>query len=103
MKRDISVLRGLYSQHRVDIVNLLQEEFSQFKSVIDAIKENMGQININEELKHLSPQENDCRDVHISPDIGSDTITKVYHIYLFFNVIKIKYKILFYIFVGKCF
>ncbi|CAH1444990.1 unnamed protein product [Lactuca virosa] len=76
MKRDISVLRGLYSQHRVDIVNLLQEEFSQFKSVIDFIKENMGQININEELKHLSPQENDCRDVHISPDIGSDTITK---------------------------
>ncbi|KAI3707963.1 hypothetical protein L2E82_36930 [Cichorium intybus] len=85
MKREISVLRGLYSQHRLDIMNLLEEECSQFKSVIDDIKEKMGQICIIEEVINLSPQkditlqenqENDCRDVHISPDIGSDTITK---------------------------
>lgn len=54
------------------------------KSEFDVILKNMGQICINEEDNILSPQkemtlqENDCRDVHVSPDIGSDTITKVY-------------------------
>ncbi|GJY17339.1 hypothetical protein Tco_0388830 [Tanacetum coccineum] len=42
----------------------------------------LRQICVNEELKHvslqtdMSLQENDCRDVHISPDVSSDTITK---------------------------
>ncbi|KAL4581109.1 hypothetical protein LXL04_017318 [Taraxacum kok-saghyz] len=78
MKREVSVLRGLYSQHRVDIMNLLEDEFSQFKSNIDIIKENIGEVCINEEVnkKDIISQENDCRDVHISPDIGSDAITK---------------------------
>lgn len=82
MKRDISELKSLYSQQRVDIMNLLQEEFSQIKSDFDVINRNMGEICINEEVNILSPQkemtlqENDCRDVHVSPDIGSDTITK---------------------------
>lgn len=84
MKSDISDLRSFHSQHRVDIVNLLEEESSHFKSVVDDVKEYLRQICVNEELKHVSPQtdmslhENDCRDVHISPDVGSDTITKVY-------------------------
>lgn len=82
MKSDISDLRSFHSQHRMDIVNLLEEESSQFKSVVDDVKEYLRQICLNEELKHVSPQtdmslqENDCRDVHISPDVGSDTITK---------------------------
>ncbi|GJR18137.1 hypothetical protein Tco_0966664 [Tanacetum coccineum] len=79
---DISELRSFHSQHRMDIVNLLEEESSQFKSVVDDVKEYLRQICVNEELKHVSLQtdvslqENDCRDVHISPDVGSDTITK---------------------------
>ncbi|GKD56744.1 hypothetical protein Tco_1290131, partial [Tanacetum coccineum] len=82
MKSDISDLRSFHSQHRMDIVNLLEEEASQFKSVVDDVNEHMRQICVNEELKHMSLQtdvslqENDCRDVHISPDVGSDTITK---------------------------
>ncbi|GJU45220.1 reverse transcriptase domain-containing protein [Tanacetum coccineum] len=53
-----------------------------FKSVVDDVKEYLRQICVNEELKHvslqtdMSLQENDCRDVHISPDVSSDTITK---------------------------
>nr|GEV26548.1 hypothetical protein [Tanacetum cinerariifolium] len=49
---------------------------------VDDVKEYMRQICVNEELKHvslqtdMSLQENDCRDVHVSPDVGSDTITK---------------------------
>lgn len=84
MKRDISGLRDFHNQQRLDIVNLLEEESCQFKSVIDDIKENMRQLSINEEVNHVSPQrditllENDCRDVHISPDAATDTITKVY-------------------------
>nr|GEV67175.1 paramyosin isoform X1 [Tanacetum cinerariifolium] len=82
MKSDISDLRSFHSQHRMDIVNLLEEEASQFKSVVDDVKEYLRQSCVNEELKHvslqtdMSLQENDCRDVHISPDVGSDTITK---------------------------
>lgn len=84
MKRDLSGLRSFHSQHRLEIVNLLEEESSYFKSVVDDIKENIRLISINRELNNMSPQrdvtlqENDCRDVHISPDTGSDTIIKVY-------------------------
>ncbi|GKD02398.1 hypothetical protein Tco_1177372, partial [Tanacetum coccineum] len=82
MKSDTSDLRSYHSHHRMDIVNLLEEEASQFKSVVDDVKEYIRQICVNEELKHvslqtdMSLQENDCRDVHVSPDVGSDTITK---------------------------
>ncbi|KAI3702320.1 hypothetical protein L6452_28054 [Arctium lappa] len=82
MKKDISGLRSFHSQHRLDIVNLLEEESSQFKSVVNAINEKMRQLCMNGELDHLLPQrdmtlqESDCRDVHISPDAGSDAITK---------------------------
>nr|GEV43802.1 hypothetical protein [Tanacetum cinerariifolium] len=82
MKSDTSDLRSYHSQHRMDIVNLLEEEASQFKSVVDDVKEYMRQIYVNEELKHvslqtdMSLQENDSRDVHVSPDVGLDTITK---------------------------
>ncbi|KAD4179241.1 hypothetical protein E3N88_27832 [Mikania micrantha] len=81
IKRDIYALRNFHSQHRVEIVYLLEEESSYFKSVVGEIKENMRQICINE-LNCLSPQqdiilrENDCRDVHISPDEVSDAPAK---------------------------
>ncbi|KAJ0773687.1 hypothetical protein HanOQP8_Chr03g0102631 [Helianthus annuus] len=81
-KRDISGLRSFHSQHRLEIVSLLEEESSYIKSVVDEVKENMKQICINGERNSLSPhrdtklQENDCRDVHISPDAASDTTTK---------------------------
>ncbi|KAK1431252.1 hypothetical protein QVD17_14579 [Tagetes erecta] len=82
MKRDISGLHSFHSQRRLEIVNLLEEESSYFKSSVDEIKETMRQICINEELNRLSSQretllrENDCRDVHISPDAASDTTIK---------------------------
>ncbi|KAI3755469.1 hypothetical protein L1987_55270 [Smallanthus sonchifolius] len=81
MKRDISGLHSFHSQHRLEIVNLIEEESSYFKSIVDEIKENLNQICINGELKSSSPQtdvilqENDCRDVHISPAAASDTTT----------------------------
>ncbi|KAJ0801129.1 hypothetical protein HanPI659440_Chr03g0113411 [Helianthus annuus] len=81
-KRDISGLRSFHSQHRLEVVSLLEEESSYIKSVVDEVKENMKQICINGERNSLSPQrdtklqENDCRDVHISPDAASDTTTK---------------------------
>nr|GEV58703.1 hypothetical protein [Tanacetum cinerariifolium] len=83
MKSDTSDLRSYHSQHRMDIVNLLKEEASQFKSVVDDVKEYMSQIYVNAELKHVSLQtdmllqENDCRDEHVSPEIGSDNIIKI--------------------------
>nr|XP_043628198.1 paramyosin isoform X2 [Erigeron canadensis] len=82
MKRDILGLRGFHSQYRLEVVNLLEEESCLLKSAIDDIKENLKKFSINEEHSHSSPQrdmtlqENDCRDVHISPDTGLDTITK---------------------------
>ncbi|XP_024960228.1 paramyosin isoform X2 [Cynara cardunculus var. scolymus] len=82
MKKDISGLHSFHSQHRLDIVNLLEEESSQFKSVVNDINEKMRQLCMNEELNHLLPKRDvqlpdvDCRDVHISPDANSDGITK---------------------------
>ncbi|KAK9077223.1 hypothetical protein SSX86_005560 [Deinandra increscens subsp. villosa] len=82
LKMGLSGLHSLHSQHKLEIVNTLEEEFSYFKSIVDEIKEHMKQISMNGELNRLSPQrvtilqENDCRDVHISPDASSDTNTK---------------------------
>ncbi|KAL8195265.1 hypothetical protein R6Q57_025668 [Mikania cordata] len=82
MKRDISALRSFHLQRRLEIVNFLEEESSYFQSVVGEIIENMRQICINSELNCLSPQqdiilqENDCRDVHISPDEVTDTPAK---------------------------
>ncbi|XP_071740374.1 uncharacterized protein [Rutidosis leptorrhynchoides] len=82
MQRDLLGIRTFHSQYRLEIVNLLADESSYIKSVVDDIKENMRLIYLNGELNNMSPQrdvglqENDCRDVHKSPDTGSDTITK---------------------------
>ncbi|KAJ9551988.1 hypothetical protein OSB04_016033 [Centaurea solstitialis] len=82
MKKDISGLLSFHSQHRLGIVNLLEEESSQLKSVVNAINEKLREVCKNEKLDHLSPQremtsqESDCRDVHINSDAGSDAITK---------------------------
>nr|GEW48292.1 hypothetical protein [Tanacetum cinerariifolium] len=54
MKSDTSDLRSYHSQHRMDIMNLLEKEASQFKSVVDDVKEYMRQICVNEELKYVS-------------------------------------------------
>lgn len=84
MKRDVLDLHSFHSQHRLEIVNLLQEESSYIKSVTNEIEVNMRQICVNGEPDSLSVpremvlQENDVRDVHISPDAASDTNTKVY-------------------------
>ncbi|KAL6211812.1 hypothetical protein ACLB2K_017035 [Fragaria x ananassa] len=76
IKKEVAELHRDHSQHRVDIVNLLNEESSCIKSIIDVVEIKFRQIDASR-LEKLDPplgdvkqDESECQDVH---DItGSD-------------------------------
>ncbi|XP_037494125.1 COP1-interactive protein 1 isoform X2 [Jatropha curcas] len=79
---EIAGLRHYYSQHRVHIMDLLNEGKLDIKSTINKIEEKIEQIDVSRE-RNLGPShrivdldENECRDVHISNDIDPDLASK---------------------------
>ncbi|XP_065870901.1 uncharacterized protein [Euphorbia lathyris] len=71
----ITELRHYHSQHRVDIMNLLNEGRLHMKSTVDMLEEKVGEIDLNGEkalglsLRTINLQENECQDVQIKNDI----------------------------------
>lgn len=71
-KNRISGLLHYHSQHRLHIVNLLDEGKSHLKSIIDVVEEKIRQLDADREQNLEPPQrdlklyENECRDVHVS-------------------------------------
>uniref|UniRef100_A0A5B6YQB4 Putative myosin-10 isoform X1 n=1 Tax=Davidia involucrata TaxID=16924 RepID=A0A5B6YQB4_DAVIN len=80
IKKGISGLHHYHSQHRVHIMNLLDEGSSHLKSIVDVIEEKLRQLDVNREQNLKSPQrdvkldESECRDVHVNTDASSDSI-----------------------------
>ncbi|KAK3035708.1 hypothetical protein RJ639_033410 [Escallonia herrerae] len=83
MKKEISGLLHLHSQHRVHIVHLLDNGYSHLKSTIDVIEDKIRQLDMNGDQNLMSPrgniklQESECRDVHINNDAGSNLCTEM--------------------------
>lgn len=71
-KNRISGLLHYHSQHRLHVVNLLDEGKSHLKSIIDVVEEKIRQLdadrgqNLEPPQRDLKLDENECRDVHVS-------------------------------------
>ncbi|KAL2477381.1 myosin heavy chain-related [Forsythia ovata] len=82
IKKEISALLYYHSQCRVNITNLLDEGYSELKSIIDVVEEKIRQLEMSGEqnLKTSLPedvklQESELRD-DTNTDSGPDSITK---------------------------
>ncbi|KAL3614353.1 hypothetical protein CASFOL_042427 [Castilleja foliolosa] len=83
IKERTSALQHNHSQYKIDIANLLDEGYSELKSLNDAVLEKMRQLETSRESNlEMSPiqdeelRESECKDVHISADIDPASITK---------------------------
>ncbi|XP_031273474.1 centrosomal protein of 128 kDa isoform X2 [Pistacia vera] len=76
-------LRHFHSQHKVDIMNLLDEGRSHIISISDMIQENIQQFDVgrgqntgtNQRDENLDEYE--CHDVHISTDANTSLVSKM--------------------------
>ncbi|KAL8541592.1 hypothetical protein ACS0TY_002747 [Phlomoides rotata] len=83
IKKQISALLQHHSQYRIDIVSLLDEGYSEIKSLNDVVIEKMRQLDLSTECNFKASQnqdkelhESECKDVHISADSRPVSITK---------------------------
>ncbi|XP_002532426.2 protein Hook homolog 3 isoform X1 [Ricinus communis] len=78
----IAGLRHYHSEHRGHIMNLLNEGKLHMKSTMDMLEEKIGETygskeqNLRPSQRVIDLEENECRDVHISNDIGSALISE---------------------------
>lgn len=83
IRNGLSTLRWLHSQHRSEVVNLLEEEKTQIKSLFDEASKKIKQLHIGrmrnfEALKGDSMCDDiECRDVHITNDVSPSVVAKV--------------------------
>lgn len=77
----LSCLRQTHNQLKVEAAKLLEEELSQLGEVLLEVHEKLlpepKQETFQAEIEHLS-DDNECRDVHITDDIGTSISSKVY-------------------------
>ncbi|THG14555.1 hypothetical protein TEA_002587 [Camellia sinensis var. sinensis] len=72
IKRGISGLHHYHSEHKAYIMNLLDEGYSDLKSIIEVVEEKIRQLDASREQSWKSPlrdvmlDENDCRDLHVN-------------------------------------
>ncbi|GMP38557.1 hypothetical protein CsSME_00009756 [Camellia sinensis var. sinensis] len=72
IKRGISGLHHYHSEQKAYIMNLLDEGYSDLKSIIEVVEEKIRQLDASREQSWKSPlrdvmlDENDCRDLHVN-------------------------------------
>ncbi|KAE8008127.1 hypothetical protein FH972_004667 [Carpinus fangiana] len=82
IKSGIAGLHQYHSQHRVHVMNLLDEGKSHMNSIVDAIEEKIRRFEVSRVQSLRPPQgddkleENECRDVHMATDAGSNLLLK---------------------------
>ncbi|KAM3742695.1 hypothetical protein ACB098_07G087200 [Castanea mollissima] len=82
IKDGIAELHQYHYQHRVQIMNLLEDGKSYMKSVVDMIEKNIRQFEVSRVQSLGSPrgeekpEEYECRDVHMATVIESDLLSK---------------------------
>lgn len=88
IKKQIAALHQHHSQNRIDIASLLDEGYSEIKSLNDAVIEKMRQLDLitycnlkSSENQDKELHESECKDVHISSDSRPVSITKACHFY----------------------
>ncbi|EYU21870.1 hypothetical protein MIMGU_mgv1a023746mg, partial [Erythranthe guttata] len=85
IKKQISALLNDHSQYKIDITNLLDEGYSELKSITDSVIEKINEFEMSEKecnsksssVQEKESNENECRDVHINADSGPASITKI--------------------------
>lgn len=75
----VTELRHYHSQHRTEIMNLLDMERSHIKRFVDVVKEKFRQFdakgqNVQSDLK---PGECECGDVYMSTDAEAGSVSEV--------------------------
>ncbi|XP_075673958.1 uncharacterized protein LOC142643291 isoform X4 [Castanea sativa] len=82
IKDGIAELHQYHYQHRVQIMNLLEDGKSYMKSVVDMIEKNIRQFEVSRVQSLGSPrgeeksEEYECRDVHMATVVESDLLSK---------------------------
>ncbi|KAI8025145.1 hypothetical protein LOK49_LG02G03341 [Camellia lanceoleosa] len=72
IKKGISGLHHYHSEHKAYIMNLLDEGYSDLKSIIEVVEEKIRQLDASREQSWKSPprdvmlDKNDCRDLHVN-------------------------------------
>lgn len=72
IKKGISGLHHYHSEHKAYIMNLLDEGYSNLKSIIEVVEEKIRELDASREQSWKSPprdvmlDENDCRDLHVN-------------------------------------
>ncbi|XP_052188136.1 putative WEB family protein At1g65010, chloroplastic isoform X2 [Diospyros lotus] len=82
IKKGISGLLHYHSQHKAEVMGLLDEGYSHIKSIIHAVEEKMRQLDASKQSNWDSPhkdvtvEENGCRDVHLNNAAGPNLTNK---------------------------
>ncbi|KAK4563398.1 hypothetical protein RGQ29_005780 [Quercus rubra] len=83
IKDGIAELHQYHYQHRVQVMNLLDDGKSYMKSIVDMIEKNIRQLEVSRVQSLGSPrgdekpEEYECRDVHMATVVESDLLSKV--------------------------
>ncbi|KAK4563393.1 hypothetical protein RGQ29_005780 [Quercus rubra] len=82
IKDGIAELHQYHYQHRVQVMNLLDDGKSYMKSIVDMIEKNIRQLEVSRVQSLGSPrgdekpEEYECRDVHMATVVESDLLSK---------------------------
>lgn len=82
MRNGLSALQKVYTHQRAEILNILEEESLLLSTAVNEIQDKLTQICINAEIivnpvGEMECFDSSCKDVHVTMDIGLDTIRKV--------------------------
>lgn len=81
MRNGLSALRKVYTHQRAEIMKILEEESLLLSTAVNEIQDKLTQICINAEIignpvGEMQCCDSSCKDVHVTMDIGPDTIPK---------------------------
>ncbi|KAM0857577.1 hypothetical protein ACQ4PT_048383 [Festuca glaucescens] len=81
MRNGLSALKNVYTNQRVEIMKILEEESLQLSTVVNQIQDKLTLIcihaeNIGNPVGEMQCCDSSCKDVHVTMDIGPDTSPK---------------------------
>ncbi|XP_047087428.1 uncharacterized protein LOC124699114 [Lolium rigidum] len=81
MRNGLSALKNVYTNQRVEIMKILEEESLQLNTVVNQIQDKLTQIRIHAEnignpVGEMQCCDSSCKDVHVTTDISPDNSPK---------------------------
>ncbi|VAH92295.1 unnamed protein product [Triticum turgidum subsp. durum] len=82
MRNGLSALQKVYTYQRAEIMKILEEELLLLSTAVNEIQDKLTQICINAEIMgnpvgKMQCCDSSCKDVHVTMDIGPETIPKI--------------------------